>query len=381
VLSLCLDEIFFHRKPVLMGVEPASMAWVLGQRALDRTGDTWAAALLAWPNVEDAAVDGGSGLEKGLEIAAAKRQEEAAKNPDGKPGVPLRVQLDVFHTRRDGARVLRQRWQYAERLWDEAAKLEKAKERFDRTGTDRRKFSKARVKKAWAKAIAEFDKVCKEEAAWKRGCATLQVFRPDGQLNDRQWAEGELARVVVELPGAMWAKVRRQLQDKRTLTFLDRLHEELEKVEPDCERRAALVALWRWRREARKKAEEGEPSAAGMMGEVLQGVVASLLGDGWRESYKKVSQLLARVLRASSAAECVNSVVRMHQARHRNLTQELLDLKRLFWNGRAFMAGKRKDHCPYELLGLQLPSYDPWVLLQMDSDQLEQIVSSQQLAA
>ena len=31
------------------------------------------------------------------------------------------------------------------------------------------------------------------------------------------------------------------------------------------------------------------------MGEVLQGVVARLLGEGWRESYKKVSEVLARV--------------------------------------------------------------------------------------
>jgi hypothetical protein len=38
VLRLCLDEIFFHREPILMAVEPASMAWVAGQRGPDRTG-------------------------------------------------------------------------------------------------------------------------------------------------------------------------------------------------------------------------------------------------------------------------------------------------------------------------------------------------------
>ena len=30
VVCLCLDEIFFRRQPVLMGVEPGSWAWVLG---------------------------------------------------------------------------------------------------------------------------------------------------------------------------------------------------------------------------------------------------------------------------------------------------------------------------------------------------------------
>jgi len=42
VLVGCLDEIFFHGRPVLVGVEPASMAWFLGQVAPDRTGATWA---------------------------------------------------------------------------------------------------------------------------------------------------------------------------------------------------------------------------------------------------------------------------------------------------------------------------------------------------
>src|SRR5262245_33122517 len=49
VLCLCLDEIFFPRKPVLMAAEPRSLAWVPGQRAADRTGETWAKALAAWP--------------------------------------------------------------------------------------------------------------------------------------------------------------------------------------------------------------------------------------------------------------------------------------------------------------------------------------------
>src|SRR5205823_11292936 len=44
VLVGCLDEIFFHRRPILVGVEPASMVWFLGQKAVDRTGATWAKA-------------------------------------------------------------------------------------------------------------------------------------------------------------------------------------------------------------------------------------------------------------------------------------------------------------------------------------------------
>ena len=76
----------------------------------------------------------------------------------------------------------------------------------------------------------------------------------------------------------------------------------------------------------------------------------------------------------------MNSVWRMHQGRHRSLTQGLLDLKRLFWNGRVFAAGKRKGQCPYRLLGVRLPTYDPWALLQTDPEELTQELSTPGLA-
>ena len=41
----------------------------------------------------------------------------------------------------------------------------------------------------------------------------------------------------------------------------------------------------------------------------------------------------------------------------------MLDVKRLYWNTRAFRGVKRKGKCPYEHLGLKLASYDFWSLL------------------
>ena len=83
-----------------------------------------------------------------------------------------------------------------------------------------------------------------------------------------------------------------------------------------------------------------------------------------RAAYACVAVVLEETFRASSAVECMNSVLRMHQSRHRTVTQGLLDLKRLYWNSRVFRGGKRRGRCPYEHLGLKLASYDFWVLLQ-----------------
>ena len=274
---------------------------------------------------------------------------------------------------------MRQEWARAEALCDEAAKVERAKKRYNRTGRDRRRFSEAKVNKAWARAEAAFEAVCRKEKAWQRAVAALNVWRADGQLNSRQWAEAEVRAALLELTGSLWAKVRRQLQDERALAFLDRMHQELDKAEPCAERREMLLVLWRWQRQRRKE-EAAKGGVAEEAEDMVAGVLWARLGETGKDSYRRVSRALARVLRASSAVECVNSVIRMHQARHRNLSQGLLDIKRLFWNCRSFLEGKRKKRCPYQLLGLELPSYDPWVLLQRDPDQLTQLLSSSDIA-
>jgi hypothetical protein len=295
----------------------------------------------------------------------------------GAEAVPLRVRLDVFHTQRDGARVLRGVWGGAEGLWDEAVKVERAKGRFDRGGRDGRRFTKAVVGKAWAKAVAAFTAAERQEGAWRRAVAALAVFRPDGRLNERAWAEAELRAAVVDLPGPRWAKVRRQLLDERSLTFLERLHEDLAAAAPRAEVRAVLVALWQ-----RRRAGAGQgPGTGAPAWAAVAAWLEREVGAGWTVVYRQVAWVLRRVVRASSAVECVNSVVRMHQARHRNLSQELLDLKRLYWNCRRFVAGKRRRRCPYEHLGLRLPSYDAWELLQRNPEELAQQVSTQELAA
>ena len=73
--------------------------------------------------------------------------------------------------------------------------------------------------------------------------------------------------------------------------------------------------------------------------------------------------------------------LRMRQNRHRYVSQAMLDLKRLFWNCRRFSHGKRRKACPYELLGLDLPTYNWWKLLQMDPEELRQQLSASIIAS
>jgi hypothetical protein len=199
------------------------------------------------------------------------------------------------------------------------------------------------------------------------------LFRPDGQLNDRVWAQQEIKSACKGLEGPAWKKVRKLLNDARTLAFLDRAHEELAKAEPRAEVRKVLVRLWRL---ATRPGTAGCPAAV-----VVARAVCARLAKDWAAAYARVCAVLTHVLRASSAVECLNSIVRMQQARHRNLSQEMLDLKRLYWNCRPFRDGQRAQKCPYQHLGVPLPTFDFWDLLQMPPAVLRQKLSSHGVAA
>src|SRR3954469_230092 len=65
ILVGCLDEIFFHGRPVLVGIEPASLVWFLGQKAQDRSGATWAGGVRPWAALSFGAADAGSACRRG----------------------------------------------------------------------------------------------------------------------------------------------------------------------------------------------------------------------------------------------------------------------------------------------------------------------------
>jgi hypothetical protein len=372
VLMLCLDEIFVRRRPMLMGVEPLSMAWVIGQKTPDRSGETWCGLLVPWTRLTYTAVDGGSGLRRGLDLTQRQRTEVG-------PGLPLEGNLDNFHIQQEGSKALRHTWQEAEQIWVQAEQADRAVAAARRQGHNQSgPVSKARV--AWAKAAEALAVAEQREAAYQRAVAALELFRPDGHINDRAWATAELSAATQALPEGRWAKFGRMARDPRALTFLDRLHRELQEAEPCAELRQALLALWRVRHPQRARRRSGGAAGPDRALVMVHTVICHKLERNWQPSYERVAAVLQQTVRASSVVECMNSVLRMHQARHRSLSQDLLNLKRLYWNCRTFAQGKRRDHCPYEHLGLQLPTYDWWALLQIDPAELEQKVSTSQLA-
>ena len=104
---------------------------------------------------------------------------------------------------------------------------------------------------------------------------------------------------------------------------------------------------------------------------VIYAVMIATAGEAGKRAVLAMRQMKQTAARSSSCVEGLNSVIRMQQSRHRKMNQELLDLKRLYWNLRQFRTGQRKGACPYRLLGLRLPPDLTWSqVLKLSPDQL-----------
>ena len=338
-----------------MVVEPESLCWLTGRMVEARDGATWAEEFARFPALLAVVRDDGSGLGKGVKLERARRR--AAGLPD------LDDSLDVFHTLREGGRALRMTWGAAGRALERA---DAAQKDFNRRGRQGRSCQGhgAPLNRLWRQAERGWDQAAAAETAWKRAKSAFEFFTREGRLNDRAQAAAVVAAAVPHLCGAAWAKTRRLLLRRESFTFLDQVHERLAGLGLDADVLSALLDLEGLRRQPWRL------STATRFWALARTVQLMKACPDWRDEAGRVRAVLRGAWRASSLVECVNSVARMQQARHRRMSQELLDLKRLYWNLRRFRTGRRKDQTPYGLLGVKVPDLSFWKFLKLTPEEL-----------
>jgi hypothetical protein len=344
-----------------MVVEPESLCWMTGRMVKARDGVTWAEEFARLPALNAVIRDDGAGLGNGVKLERARRRAEELPDLDDT--------LDVFHTLREGGRALRTTWGAATRALDRADAAQKELDQRARQGQARQGHG-APMNRLWRQAERLWDQAAAAEAAWKRARSAFEFFTPDGRLNDRAEAEAIVAETLPHLGGAAWAKTRRLLLRRESFTFLDQVQERLAELGSAPDVLSALVDLEGLRRQPWRL------SAATRAWALARTVQLTKACPDWRDEARRVRAVLRGVWRASSLVECVNSVARMQQARHRKMTQGLLDLKRLYWNLRRFRAGRRKDQTPYGLLGLRLPDLSFWEFLKLTPEELRKQLSA-----
>jgi hypothetical protein len=372
VPQVAADEIFAGRQPILMMVEPDSLCWVGGRLADQRDGPTWAQEFESLPNLEQVLRDGGTGMIKGLKQVNAQRQTQ---------GLPaISQQLDHFHVQQEARRALRRFRHPAARALEKVELAEKKLQALDRRGETKAGLATYAMR-WWREAEAAFDRWTAAEEAWKELEPALKPFTPEGALQTRSRAEAKLAEVWPRLEGKEWNKVRRMLKRPELFAYLDRLEEHIAAVPGEPQVKRAVLRDEVLRRQP-ERSQGNEVSAAAARGILM---MTALLMHSGGEAVQKVAAGIAEVLRhtwrASSMVEGLNSVLRMQQARHRRLTQEMLDLKRVYWNCRLLRTGKRRNQTPYQRLGVVLPNISWWDLLKIPSEQLRSELSALSKAA
>jgi hypothetical protein len=266
---------------------------------------------------------------------------------------------------------LRKTWSMAARALERADMAQKELDRLGRQGRSRQGHGSA-TNRLWRQAERAWDQATAAETAWKQAGAAFEFFTPEGRLNDRAQAEVIVAASLPDLSGEAWAKTRRLLLRRESFTFLDQVQGRLAGLGLDRDVLSALLDLEGLRR------QPGRLSAATRGWASVRTVQLTKACPDWSEEARRVAMVLRGAWRASSLVECVNSVARMQQARHRRMTQGLLDLKRLYWNLRRFRVGRRKDQTPYGLLGLDLPELSFWEFLNLTPEELREKLSAKE---
>jgi hypothetical protein len=372
VRDAAADEIYVTA-PVLMVVEQESLCWVSGQLSDEVTGEVWAQQFGQLPHLEQVARDEGNALRKGVALVNAQRQEKGQQ--------PVVDQADHFHATFGAGVGLHKAQTKTRQALAAAEEAEAALAACARRAQARTKATN-KARWAWQRAEQAMDEWIRLERLWQQAKEALPLFTPEGELNTRARAEAVLAQTLPQLPETDFAKTKRLMHKPELLSYLDRVQTQLAALPVAEEVKQAAVELEGLRR--RPELLQGEsPQAAARRGVLLAcTLVLSLAGEAGQQAAVGVRDILRRAYRASSLVECINSVLRMQQARHRKMTQGLLDLKRLYWNCHVFRKGRRKGTSPYKRLGLIWPGeLVCWDVLKLTPEQLRDKLSTAKTAA
>jgi hypothetical protein len=367
VRQAAADEIYVT-DPVLMVVEPASLCWVSGRLTASLSHKAWTEELQRLPALEQVTRDGGLSLRKAVAAVNQQRQEQ------NQPAVV--DQLDHFHSLRGGSEGLRKLQGRVKSALAEADDCQAALDRQRRHGRSENGY-RHKARDRWSKANQAMDTWVERDVVWQKIKAALQLITPAGEVNTRPRAEALLAELLPQLAEADFAQAKRMLQQPQTLTYLDEVQRKLAALPVPPEVRQAAVDQECLRR--RPELVQGDsPRAAALRGVLLVcAVVLAKAGEVGQQAVQGVQAIFRNTWRASSLVECINSVLRLQQARHRKMSQGLLDLKRLYWNCHTFRTGRRRGTTPYQRLGIAWPKgLRWWKVLKLSPEQLRDKLSA-----
>ncbi len=361
---LARDEIFTGRDPNLLLVEPRTLVITGLYAAQDRGAETWACALLL---TQDRKVQITGLAEDGCTSYAASCR--LAK-------LDAAIQRDTWHPQYDVSRAIGD-------LCREARKSEKAADKLEKQLTTK-KWTDVGFDE-WVSLVERSQKIrCEiEQLRFWQDClrdACEIVDLRSGEIRNsgiNRWLLDETLQALEQLTHPRIQKLTRKLaaQAPDLLTFLAGLTQPLQDWQartaqhfPDPNWAAffqsTIARLWRLEHALRNRHHQSQAD----INQIHQQVIALIADDPVAHTLAQaLLNILERVVRTSSAAEAINSVLRPYFNARRESTDQtsrqlFLNLFTLWFNMHTFDRGPRKNSSPYQLAGIDLDS-DDWLTL------------------
>lgn len=340
------DEIFFHQKPVLTVVEPDSMAVGAIEKAPDRTGLSWLGVLSGFPKLRYVISDLASGLIKGIKLRGN-----------------LLHQGDLFHFLREVG------WttQRLERLFEQTLKQE---EKAWDDWCEGRIYTPT-LERILAKVDTFLEKMEQYYQAIEKLSEAFYPITDDGRLLTKSKAKQILADVVGRLRGLSdyfdLDTLIKQVGKAQLycLNFIEEISQRLGQLLQSSGQTLRIPKNHLLRLAIREVCLR----YALIHGAPVQDEYLNLWKSLWQLGedlsafhylIPKIQKILYTPKLATSLVESLNSKLRTVQYVKKQVSQEYLWLLALKHNMEAFKHGKRQDHSPFSLLGIDFGTND-WI--------------------
>lgn len=353
VREAAIDELFRHRQPILCVIDPRTLMATVPQAAENRKGETWQAVLEKYPNLEFVVSDQASGLRKGANSC----------------GREVAHQYDVFHFKREIKRWLRSQ---ESRCYEAMEKTEQAR----RLSEDPRLSAGAHIQatveyRQQAAALDEkllaFDWIEVIVGYVEESLTAYDIRRHE--IRTKAVAEAMLSEALELLRETRAINTKpliSMIEGARPglFTFLKVLEEKLAQIEvrwrhvTGCRRTAfnAIACAWHYRPRAHLSRQGQRAYLTALVG--LQYWNKRI--ENFADVQPQVYDALDQVVRASSAVECFNSLLRPYISVKKHVSQGFLALIALYHNTRPLK--QRGNQTPFQLAGVDLGD-DDWVRL------------------
>jgi len=346
-VTALLDEIFIGSIPILITVEPKSLAILNIQLAQNRNSKSWSNhinEIVSQENVEiiNTVTDGGTGLLKGID--------------DALPTV--NHQPDTFHmlSHRLGIFVSR----FEDKAYACIAKeYEKEKVCLNRKTVEAFDKKQKEYEEALTNSEEAIDRY--DNFSWLYSYAIKQLtpFLSTGELRNPSKAREEIETALTLMELLENEKIIKEVKSiKKSLSTLLGYFEQAKEALVVCKSLGlnddaitAFSLAWQWDKAVIKAKKTDRKHKAIEEREFYFEYLKENLGAKYEKYKEKVFDELDNIIQASSMVECINSILRPYLNASKNqVTQEFLNLFAFYHNNRRFKSGKRKGKTPMEIL-------------------------------